>query len=74
MIECPIKSHFERSGQLHQLAGTFNIDRAIRSKHSQHCPTRAQQTHVLQILTHDIELCIRINKIPTTRTQQHMNR
>lgn len=74
VIERTIEGHLKRPSHLNQPASTLNIDSTVFAQHAKHHSARTKFPQMLQVVPHDIELRIGINKVSPARTQQYMHR
>jgi hypothetical protein len=74
MIECAVEGDLQRSGKLDQLVSLLDIYCAIGSQQTQDYPAYSERTRIGEVFTHHLKLRGGVEKIPSTRAEQHMNR
>jgi hypothetical protein len=74
MIECAVEGDLQRSGKLDQLASLLDVYCAIGSQQTEDYPACSERTRIDEVFTHHLKLRGGVEKIPSTRAEQHMNR
>lgn len=74
MIECAVEGDLQRSGKLDELASLLDVYCAIGSQQTEDYPAYSERTRIDEVFTHHLKLRGGVEKIPSTRAEQHMNR